>query len=148
MKESKVICAFPCTGKSSLSNSPEAKNLKILDLDSSGFDKDDFPQNYVRAIKDNLYDYDIILVSTHEEVLRELETNEIRPHLVMPKESDLNEYVGRMYRRGDTKVFIDFIINNWDNFVCKNFFMYYGNVKTIHTLKQNEYLNDILYLYT
>ena len=36
---------------------------------------------------------------------------------VYPKKEMLNEWVGRMYRRGDDDKFIQFIINNWNEFM-------------------------------
>lgn len=137
MKTAQVVCAFPCTGKTEFST----KFPAVLDLDSSLFDKEGFPSNYIKAIKDNLHSYAIILVSTHEEVIQGLDTEGIRPFLVLPKASLLVEYVGRMYMRGDSREFIDFIINNWYDFVCA--VKHYDNVEEFYTLGPNEYLTGI-----
>ena len=61
--KTKVISAFPGTGKTHLYNNFQGK---ILDSDSSQFDKKYFPQNYMFHIKGNMDDAEIILVSTHK----------------------------------------------------------------------------------
>ena len=51
MKKTLLISAFPGTGKT---YSYENSNKIILDSDSSKFDKNDFPNNYINHIKENL----------------------------------------------------------------------------------------------
>ena len=64
--ETLVVSAFPGCGKSHLFRNKGEK--KILDSDSSTFDKSQFPQNYIEHIKFNIGEVDIILVSSHKEV--------------------------------------------------------------------------------
>ena len=61
-----VVSAFPGCGKSHLFRNKGDK--KILDSDSSTFDKSQFPENYINHIKSNIGDVDMILVSSHKEV--------------------------------------------------------------------------------
>lgn len=83
-----VISGFPGIGKSYMYNN--MKDLKILDSDSSKFSwvKDeegkntkernpDFPNNYIKHIKDNMDSSDIILVSSHKVVRDALKDNDI-----------------------------------------------------------------------
>lgn len=103
---------------------------KILDSDSSQFSwvKDengnntdvrnpDFPNNYIQHIKDHLETEDIIFVSSHDNVRKALEENNIDYYLVYPDKSLLDEWVYRMKNRGNNKKFINFIISNWDKFI-------------------------------
>ena len=55
-KKAVIISAFPGCGKTETTY--KLKNdYKILDLDSSNFDKKDFPQNYINTILENIREY-------------------------------------------------------------------------------------------
>ena len=60
----------------------------------------------------------------------------------------LNEWVGRMYRRGNDSKFIQFIIDNWDDFMLELWNEDNHGFGT-HYLSNNEYLDlptlDFLY---
>ena len=58
---------------------------------------------------------------------------------VYPQKEMLNEWVGRMYRRGNDKAFISFQIEHWDEFMHKIQFEPWG--KRLIRLGNNEYLN-------
>jgi hypothetical protein len=104
----------------------------------------DFPNNYIEHIKENLGKVDIIFVSSHLQVREAMEEAGIKYCTVYPKKEMLNEWVGRMYRRGNNANFIKFQIDNWDKFVnsvdsephgCK-----------VYKLGNNEYIDvDLLY---
>lgn len=124
-----VISAFPCCGKTYAYQNYQDK-YKILDSDSSQFswvkDKDgnntkvrnpEFPKNYIKHIKDNIGKVDIIFVSSHLIVRQALEDEGIHFITVYPEDNMLNEWVGRMYRRGSSESFIQFQIDHWDEFV-------------------------------
>lgn len=76
----------------------------------------EFPANYIKHIKDNLDKVDIIFVSSHLKVREAMTEAGIEFVTVYPDNSMLNEWVGRMYRRGNDKAFIDFQIDYWDEF--------------------------------
>ena len=129
MKKTYVISAFPACGKTYAFKNYQHK-YSILDSDSSEFSwiKDEngnntnernanFPQNYIEYIKSNIGKVDIIFVSSHLIVRQALKDAGIRYCTVYPKENMLNEWVGRMYRRGNDEKFISFIIDNWDKFM-------------------------------
>lgn len=104
----------------------------------------EFPENYIEYIKNNIGKVDIIFVSSHLQVRQALEDANIRYCTVYPKENMLNEWVGRMYCRGDNKSFIKFQMDNWDEFMHNIIFEPHGF--GICRLGNNEYL-DVDFLY-
>lgn len=153
-----VVSAFPCCGKTYAFEHYQNK-YTMLDSDSSQFSwvKDengnntkkrnpDFPGNYIQHIKDNMGTVDIIFVSSHEAVRKAMEEAGIHFTCVYPRSDMLNEWVGRMYRRGDSAKFIQFIIDNWGNFMHEIIFGNYHG-KGVIRLDSNEYL-DIDFVYT
>ena len=71
-----LISAFPGMGKSYAYNELKDK-IRVLDSDSSKFDKSDFPRNYIEHIKNNIQNQDIIFISSHKEVRDALEDENI-----------------------------------------------------------------------
>lgn len=125
-----VISAFPACGKSYCFNNISRKDIKILDSDSSQYswikDKNgnntternpDFPNNYIKHIKENIGKVDIIFVSSHEVVRNALLENNIRFILIYPYKHCKDEWIKRFKNRGNDEKFIKFISNNWDNFI-------------------------------
>jgi hypothetical protein len=124
-----VISAFPACGKTYAFNNYQ-NDYTMIDSDSSQYSwvKDsegnntkernpDFPRNYIQHIKDNIGKVEIIFVSSHEVVRNALSEAGIRFCTVYPDRSLLNEWVGRCYRRGNEKSFIDVLIANWDKWI-------------------------------
>lgn len=77
----------------------------------------EFPNNYIKHIKENLDNYDFIFVSSHLAVRQALTDNNIPFITVYPDISCKTSWIGRMYLRGNEKFFIDFQAENWDKFV-------------------------------
>lgn len=159
-KRTVVVSAFPCCGKTYAFKHYQDK-YSMLDSDSSQFswcydynplesDKvtkyrnPDFPKNYIEHIKENIGKVDIIFVSSHLQVREAMEEAGIRYCTVYPQKEMLNEWVGRMYRRGSSDDFIKFQIEHWDEFMHKITFEPYGF--GICRLGNNEYL-DVDFLY-
>lgn len=130
LKTTFVISAFPGCGKSYCFLNYNNKDLKILDSDSSQFswikDKNgnnttqrnsDFPNNYIKHIKENIGKVDIIFVSSHEIVRKVLFDNNIRIILIYPYKHCKHEYIKRFRDRGNDENFITFISDNWDEFI-------------------------------
>lgn len=128
-KKTVVVSAFPCCGKTYAFQNYQDR-YSMLDSDSSEFswvkDNDgkntkernpDFPQNYIQHIKENIGKVDIIFVSSHKQVREAMTKEGIHFCTVYPKKEMLNEWIGRMYRRGNDDKFIQFIINNWKEFM-------------------------------
>jgi hypothetical protein len=143
----KVISAFPGTGKSYLAN----KHDDVLDLDShnytSGHTPDgkvrnpDFPSNYISAIEGQLGKWSILLVSPHAEVIKGLSEKDIEITLVYPDRKLKSEYIERFRKRGSSEAFISPLDSYWDDFLdqleqledCRHV-----------VLKQGQYLSDVL----
>lgn len=114
MKETKLYSGFPGTGKSYFFKYSEGV---VLDSDSSNFDKEHFPQNYIDHIKNNIGVADIICISSHKEVRDALLENGLEFTLIYPDISLKEEYLQRYLDRGSPQGFIDLISNNWDSWV-------------------------------
>lgn len=160
MKRTVIVSAFPCCGKTYAFENYQDK-YSMLDSDSSDFswsyqegeDKKrwtvrkrnpEFPKNYIEHIKSNIGKVDIIFVSSHLQVRQALEEAGIRYCTVYPKKEMLNEWVGRMYQRGNDENFIKFQIEHWEEFMHNITFEPYGF--GICRLGNNEYL-DVDFLY-
>jgi len=152
MDKTVIISAFPCCGKS-YAYEHYQDSYSMLDSDSSQFswikDKDgnntdqrnpDFPSNYIQHIKDNIGKVDIIFVSSHEQVRKAMGENRISFCTVYPEDDMLNEWVGRMYRRGNDERFINFLISHWNEFMEELYSGYSAGVDTYY-LSSNEYLD-------
>lgn len=112
----KVYSAFPGTGKSTYS---EISGLNVIDLDSSDFDKENFPENYIQHIKEKIEDpeVDFILVSSHKTLRDALDYHEIPFVLVYPERSIKEEYINRFKLRGNPESFIKLLDEYWDGWI-------------------------------
>lgn len=142
----KVISGFPAVGKSYLYNNN--KGLKVLDSDSRKFSWEsegvrhpDFPNNYIRHIKRNLGVVDVIFVSSHKVVREALEDNGIDYTIVYPNISLKGEYISRYINRGNDDSFIEFLNNNWEEFI-KDIENERFPVKV--ELQEGQYMKDVL----
>ena len=136
----KIISAFPGCGKSHLFR-VAGEQIKILDSDSSKFDKDHFPANYIEHIKNNIGKADIILVSSHKVVRDALVENGIDFTLVYPSKDIRDEYINRYISRGNTSAFVTLLNENWESWIseCVN---QEGFDKI--ELNENEYLSNVI----
>lgn len=138
--KSYIIAGFPGVGKSWLKNKDKLGNF-ISDSDSSKFSKEDFPQNYINHIKSLAGVKLIILVSTHKDVLDNLEKEGINYILVYPKRELKDEYLERYKQRGSPQAFIDLLNNKWDSFMDD---LENANPKKRIILGKGEFLKDKL----
>lgn len=111
----RVICGFPGVGKSSLFRN--RGDSKIVDSDSSTFDKAEFPANYIAHIREKLAEGYTVLCSTHAEVRAALVQAGIPFALVYPKLDCRDEYMQRYTERGSPDAFIGMMFKNWEKFV-------------------------------
>lgn len=141
MKKTHVISAFAGSGKSFLANSSE--DLKFLDLDSSNYPKDDFPNNYLLDIIKYMKtcEYDYILISTHKEIRDALEASRIKYALVFPHAEQRMRFDDIYSKRGNKEEFIDFMYKNFHSFVLDLFNDSYGFQ---HVIYNDETLYDHL----
>ena len=162
-KNTKIISAYPCCGKTYIFNNAdyifrgEDEEIIILDSDSSQFSwvqekrpngnkwrNPDFPDNYIKYIKENIGKVDYIFVSSHSEVRKALAKEKIKFTLVVPNKKLLNDWMIRMYNRGNDDAFINLQIDNWDKWL-NEIEEEKGTYSKLIKLQKNEYLADVLY---
>jgi hypothetical protein len=111
-----VISAFPGCGKTTAYNYLKNK-FKVLDSDSSQFDKNEFPENYLQHIQDNIGVVDIIFVSSHENVRKGLSDLNIDYYLFYPNIDRKSEMLSLYDARGNNVSFIDLMNRNFNHFI-------------------------------
>lgn len=139
-----LVSAFPGTGKTYYVNSyPEYQPQDFsCDSDSSKFDKSDFPDNYIKHIKEKMSEgYARIFISSHKDVREALVNNGLEFTLVYPEKVLKNEYLDRYKERGSPEQFIKLVSDNWDNWLdeLKN----QKDCKHIE-LKSGQYLSNVM----
>lgn len=91
--------------------------IDILDSDSSTFSKKDFPENYIKHIKENIGKVDIIFVSSHQVVRNAMKENNILFSLYYPSKRRKKEMLELYKMRGNDEKFLTFLNENFDNFI-------------------------------
>ena len=163
-KRTEIYSVFPACGKTWLYEHQEEYGLRILDSDSSEFSwieypvpsKDgeignetiklrnpDFPNNYIKYIKENIGKYDYIFVSSHASVRKELDKEGINFTIVYPGYGYKAEWVGRCFIREQNGESGCGAKAMYDNFLqwhveCFATGLYHREI----VLKSNEYLSD------
>lgn len=147
-KDTLVISAFPGTGKSFITKNNNKKDFVVLDSDSSEYSwfkkgerNPDFPNNYIKHIKENLGKADIIMVSSHKDVRDALVKNNIDFTLVYPDKSLKDEYIKRYQERGNDEKFIETLDKNWNNWI-EELENQTGCKKIV--LKSGQFLSDVI----
>ena len=162
-KNTKIISAYPCCGKSYIFDNveeifrDEEEKITVLDSDSSTFSwirekrtdgnktrNPDFPNNYIKHIKENIGKVDYIFVSSHTEVRKALAKENIKFTLVVPDKKLLNDWLIRMYNRGNDDSFINTQINNWDKWL-NEIDEEKGTYSKLIKLNRNEFLADVIH---
>ena len=142
MKHPIIISGFPLVGKTYVFENQDKTPFSITDSDSSSFswtkDSDgnrvrnsEFPQNYIDHLKGLIAEgkYDVILVSSHNQVQQAMLDNDINFYCVYPEDSEttkqlwLEKFDNREYN-GFTREFLDEnyskFIQEGDNFCFDN----------------------------
>jgi hypothetical protein len=148
MKSTQIIAGFPAVGKSLASN---MKDIEIVDLDSSNFPRQltvpeqyQFPNNYITAIKELIGKVDLILISSHQVVRFALKKANLPYTIVYPSIELKNEYIKRFKDRGNDYRFINYISENWSEFIME---IENEEFPTKIRLKSEVYLSDVLLEY-
>jgi len=132
-----VVSAFPGCGKSTfVKDHPE-----ISDSDSSQFDKEYFPGNYMAHVRNRIVNDKLTLVSSHDIVRQALAQSHIDYVLVYPAPGCKDEYLKRYNQRGSELKFIDLLERNWDNWIadCQ------AQEGCVHVVLQpGQYLSDVI----
>ncbi len=105
-----IICGFPGTGKSTM-----AKFSRWIDLESTPFEKD--WERYAKVAKHMSDQGYTVMVSTHSELLDELEKLEARYTVVIPDVEDLETYILRYEQRGNSVDFCKKVYDNWHDWL-------------------------------
>lgn len=117
-KRDKVICGFPGIGKSTyVKEFKKEYGDTILDSDSSKFDKKNFPNNYIKHIKEAIEENKTILASSHDVVRNALIKEKIPFTLIYPDKKCKDEYLERYKKRGSPESFIKLLSDNWDDWI-------------------------------
>lgn len=146
----KVIAAFPGTGKSYLASTIKRK---VIDLDTGDYTQGyadsgkvrnpNFPDNYINAIKNRIGETDLLFVGCQPEVIAALRHMGVGFILVYPRRELKAEYVKRFQQRDSPQSFIDLLSKNWDKFLdslenqkgCEHFILsseqYVGDIVSI-----------------
>jgi hypothetical protein len=137
----RVICGFPGVGKTTLFNKLQGTHFPILDSDSSKFDKNEFPANYIAHIKQALEQGFWVLCSTHTAVRAALRDAGIGYAIAAPYGKHLkDEYLQRYKERGSPEAFLKLMEEKWDEFHDD----VWNDPKGLHIgLSQGEYLDLI-----
>lgn len=154
----KIYSVFPACGKTWLYEHQEEYGLKILDSDSSNFNwiitydengkkikerNPDFPNNYIKHIKENIGKADIIFVSSHASVREVLDKEGIDFTIVYPESRCKVEWVGRCFIRdknGETGCGAEAMYNNFDEWIRECFETGIDHEEIV--LCPQEYLSD------
>lgn len=120
-KATRIILGFPGVGKTFLKERFKGSSFKVLDSDSSNFDKSGFPDNYIEYIKSNIGKYDLILISTHEAVRKAVAKSDIMDRAIVSicyPSLDLKEdWILRLANRGNGEPFLSLIRDNYDQWI-------------------------------
>jgi hypothetical protein len=127
-----IFSVFPACGKTWMCEHQEELDLKILDSDSSLFSwiyangvkerNPDFPNNYIKHLKENIGKYDYIFVSSHASVRAALDKEGIAFTIVYPHMCYKAEWVGRCFIReknGENGCSAEVMYNNWEQWVSE-----------------------------
>ena len=130
--KTKVYSVFPACGKTWLYKHQEDYGLKILDSDSSQFNwirdngqkirNPDFPNNYIKHIKENIGKCDCIFVSSHASVREALDKEGIDFTIVYPESNLKAEWIGRCFIReqnNEKGCGAEAIYNNWEQWILE-----------------------------
>ena len=142
-----IVSAFPGCGKTTMFNELNGK-IKIMDSDSSKFDKTDFPRNYIEHIKENIDNVDIMFISSHDTVRSALEMEGIDFDLFYPSIDRKLEFLENYVKRKSDREFIMKIDANWKEWI-KEIENNSQKHCHIHKLNRGEFLlnNDMLNRY-
>lgn len=140
------LAGFPGTGKSTLH---KRASTMTVDSDSSLFSKledgspnPNFIADYFKHLESlEEKDATLVLISTHEAVLKELQERNYKFTVVVPKQELKEEYLERYKKRGSPQALIDIIDKNWDTWLEDIKSKY----KNVYELSSGEYIADYVF---
>jgi hypothetical protein len=125
-KKALVISAFACCGKTCATTKLNAlvKNvdyfkdrLNVIDIGTNNTNiiSESYSKQVAEEVKEKLSSAQIIFVPSCRNIRRALDDAGIKYILIFPEPSELNEWVGRAYIRGDSPDSINSMINSWSS---------------------------------
>lgn len=143
----RIVLGFPGVGKTYVKEKYKGTSVKVLDSDSSNFDKSSFPGNYIEYIKSCIGKFDLILISTHEAVRKAIASSDIMDRAVVSicyPSLDLKEdWIQRLANRGNGEQFLSLVRENYDQWIkdIESEDWFYKEVLD----EKDSYLSGILY---
>lgn len=93
--------------------SPE--EVEMRKGDKSRETNPDYPNNFIRVLKENTDKYDIVLIHAHVDVLRRLRQDRLEYTLVYPTKEFFNgEILNRYKDRGNTDTFVNKMLGDYE----------------------------------
>lgn len=147
-KNTIIISGFPGVGKSYLTEMFKNTDIIVQDSDSSNFSwiepgvrNPDFPNNYIKHIKELIGKVDYILISSHENVRKGLAEEGITYAIVYPDPKLKDIYMNRYRKRNSSEAFINTIDKTFYDFVeqCR-----YDIYAKRFMISDDVYLSDII----
>lgn len=120
-----VISAFPGLGKTYATEKLIEDGYPVSDSDSSHFNKEHFPGNYIDHIKSKIEDYKemdsddpkFIFVSSHKEVRDALISEGVKFVIFYPGVGSKDDIFKRYQERGSNEGFIKHLEANYDDWI-------------------------------
>lgn len=153
-----VVCGFPGVGKSTLSDkSPLVINKVgrpgsiipqwiVIDMESSGYDKSEFPDNYIARIEQYIELVHqrgtniVLLCSSHKAVRDAMHKAGISFVCAYPDKSLKSEYIDRYLARKNHPMPLKVVLDNWDNWIDELI-----EEEADHlVLESGQYLSDVI----
>lgn len=152
-----IISAFPGCGKTYIYENQSEYDYKIMDSDSSKFEKHDgWELEYVEHIMDNIGKYDFIFIAQYPNVLKLLNINNI-PYIVVAPDNSKNlsikerqlikqQWFGRFLLRNNSHIknlekWIKELNDNYELWTSYEHLTMH-NPSELVLLKEDEYLSD------
>jgi hypothetical protein len=112
-----TIAAFALTGKTTFAKA----NAKYIDLDESKIPTENFGPEYVKQLRQNLIQQNVVFVSTHPDMLLALRQAGMHYALAYPMPDAKDEYVKRAQASGKAG-YADLVSQHFDAWVanCQN----------------------------
>lgn len=105
-----IVCGFPGTGKTTM-----AKFSRWVDLESTPFRKNwRLYAEVAKHMSDQGY---TVMISTHADLLDELEQIEVPYTVVIPDITDIQTYMKRYEQRGNSTEFCKKVYDNWNAWI-------------------------------
>ena len=123
-----------------LSNSETTKTDEKSKGDKSRILNPEWPDNYVKAIKDANEKFNYVFISMDKEVRNKLDEENIRFFLAFPSKDCKEDYLQRYRSRGNMNTFISLIEKNWDSWIDDLYADSHSQIR----LHKGEFLSDKL----